>query len=148
METASFKIEGMTCASCVSHIEHDLKKTKGVHHVMVNFAMEQAAIHYDPAQVSEKELIEVIKRTGYKADPLESKDHHDPHSGHEDHSAHAGAESSEQVIKRRSLFILSAVLSVPLLLMSFFINWKFEHHAMLVLAASILLVGKEFFVWL
>ncbi len=146
METANFKIEGMTCASCVNHIESDLKKTKGVHHVMVNFAMEQASIHYDPAQVSEKELIEVVKKTGYKAEPVESKNHHDPHQGHEDHSAHAGAESSEQVKKRRNLFILSAVLSVPLLLMSFLVDWEFEHYAMFVLAALILLVGKEFFV--
>jgi len=35
------QIGGMTCASCAAVIEHDLKKTKGVNSVNVNFATEK-----------------------------------------------------------------------------------------------------------
>jgi len=35
-------IHGMTCASCVAHIEKDLGKKDGVKNARVNFALEQA----------------------------------------------------------------------------------------------------------
>lgn len=158
----TLKITGMNCASCVNHIETDLKKVKGVHHATVNLVMEQASVHYDPALVSEKQLVETVKKTGYKAEVLKSAPmHHAGHAGlpmfpndahtnhgaqHEDHSAHAAAEGSDLVKQRRNRVILSALLSVPLLLMSFVFEWEYEATAMLILAAAILVVGKEFFI--
>ena len=59
-------ILGMHCASCAQRIETSLKKLKGVKYVAVNLASELAAIEFDEKQVSEQEIINVIKRLGYK----------------------------------------------------------------------------------
>jgi len=58
--TIEFNISGMTCASCVMHIEGDLKKKKGVHEAMVNFASETGKVMFDPAQISEMEILETV----------------------------------------------------------------------------------------
>ncbi len=145
MQTALYNIKGMNCASCVNHIETDLKKLKGVHHVAVNFALEQASIHYDPSLISEQDFIETIRRAGYKAEPAHNNEDHHGHGGHEDHSAHASAESIGQVVERRNRFLASAILSIPLLIMSFAVDWAYEGYAMMALALIILVIGKEFF---
>ena len=36
----TFPIQGMTCASCVNHVEQGLKKVPGVSEVQVNLATE------------------------------------------------------------------------------------------------------------
>ena len=40
-------IEGMTCASCVSHVEGALNEVEGVTLVTVNLATEQATVEFD-----------------------------------------------------------------------------------------------------
>jgi Cu+-exporting ATPase len=59
-------IEGMTCASCATRIEKKLNRLDGVA-ATVNFASEQAAITFDPAQVSVNDLIGTIEAIGYHA---------------------------------------------------------------------------------
>ena len=51
MEKITFKIEGMTCASCAAVIEHDLKKAKGVASASVNYATEKAYVEFNPAEI-------------------------------------------------------------------------------------------------
>ena len=38
-------VEGMTCASCVAHVEHALAEVPGVTEVAVNLATEKASIN-------------------------------------------------------------------------------------------------------
>jgi Cu+-exporting ATPase len=59
-------IEGMSCASCATRIEKRLNKLDGVA-ASVNFATEQAAVRFDPAQVSLGELIAAVEAAGYHA---------------------------------------------------------------------------------
>ncbi len=61
----TFKLGGMTCASCVQTIEGALKKAKGVIAASVNLATEQATVEFDPALTNKKELEKVIDGTGY-----------------------------------------------------------------------------------
>lgn len=49
--SASLKIEGMTCASCAIRIEKGLGKVEGVKQANVNYAMEKATVTYDPSKV-------------------------------------------------------------------------------------------------
>lgn len=44
--TAIFPVRGMSCASCVSRVEHALKKVPGVVSVVVNLASEKATVEY------------------------------------------------------------------------------------------------------
>ena len=59
------KISGMHCAACAQTIEKALLKAEGVGKAAVNFATETAYIEYDDNKVSEENLAEIIKQTGY-----------------------------------------------------------------------------------
>jgi Cu+-exporting ATPase len=58
-------VTGMTCASCVSHVQNALSERKGVIGASVNFAAEKAAVLYDPAIVSVVELMKAVIDEGY-----------------------------------------------------------------------------------
>jgi len=61
----ALKIVGMTCTSCAQTVEKALAKAKGVSKTSVNFATETAYIEYDDRATGEKELVEIVKGTGY-----------------------------------------------------------------------------------
>ena len=58
-------ISGMTCASCVSHVEGALKDLPGTSNVVVNLATNKANLSYDPERVSIKEMQHAIENVGY-----------------------------------------------------------------------------------
>jgi len=58
-------IKGMTCASCVAHVEHGLKETPGVSKAVVNLATERATVQYDPAQGTVPDLVWHVQDAGY-----------------------------------------------------------------------------------
>ncbi len=60
-------IGGMTCASCVRHVEGALKSVPGVGAVTVNLATGKAAVEYDPTQASIGDLKKVVEDVGYSA---------------------------------------------------------------------------------
>lgn len=72
-KTITLKITGMTCAGCASHIHKALSATNGVINDEVKFPGNLAVIKYDPSKISEKEIISVIEKTGYKAEIIIEK---------------------------------------------------------------------------
>ena len=66
-------VEGMTCASCVVHVEGALRGVPGVSSVRVNLATEKAALELDPGEVSPQALVEAVDGAGYSI-PLERTD--------------------------------------------------------------------------
>ncbi len=58
-------VEGMTCAACALRIERKLGKTVGVSEAGVNYAAAEAVIRVDSDQSSVRELVDVIRKTGY-----------------------------------------------------------------------------------
>ncbi len=64
--TLELPIEGMTCASCANRIEKKLNRIDGVQ-AAVNYATEQAAVHYDPGRVTPEQLVAVVEGIGYRA---------------------------------------------------------------------------------
>ncbi|MEO6866403.1 MAG: heavy metal translocating P-type ATPase [Gaiellales bacterium] len=67
MQHVDLPIEGMTCSSCVASVEKSLAALDGVSAASVNFATEQAAVDYDPAVVSPKQLVAAVESAGYSA---------------------------------------------------------------------------------
>ena len=59
------KITGMHCASCSLTVQDALSKAEGVKKAYVNFATSNAYIEYDEKTTNEKELVKVVKGTGY-----------------------------------------------------------------------------------
>jgi Cu+-exporting ATPase len=58
-------IQGMTCASCVTHVAHGLEKVSGVAEVQVNLATEKATVAFDNGAVPLTTLIQAVRETGY-----------------------------------------------------------------------------------
>ncbi|MFH1140649.1 MAG: copper ion binding protein, partial [Chloroflexota bacterium] len=61
------RVDGMTCASCVAHVEGALKEVDGVADARVNLATEKATVEYNIATAGLKDLVEAIDGAGYKA---------------------------------------------------------------------------------
>src|SRR3989344_8089653 len=65
METKTYNIKGMHCASCAATIEKTLKKVAGVHDVQANFGTETAKVSFDDSKTSAQELSKKIEPLGY-----------------------------------------------------------------------------------
>ncbi len=69
-QVTDLAIEGMTCASCVAHVEKKLTRLSGVAAASVNLATEKARVSYDPASVTLSRLVGAVESAGYRARPL------------------------------------------------------------------------------
>ncbi|SVA91284.1 uncharacterized protein METZ01_LOCUS144138, partial [marine metagenome] len=65
-EKTSLTIGGMTCASCVMHVEHALKGIAGVQMAQVNLATEKASVVFIPGFVSLGAMRIAIEDAGYQ----------------------------------------------------------------------------------
>ncbi len=61
-----FKISGMHCVSCSKIIEMELKDK--VKSISINHETGKAVIDFDENKISEKEIKEMIKQSGYRAE--------------------------------------------------------------------------------
>ncbi|MEZ5124093.1 MAG: heavy metal translocating P-type ATPase [Solirubrobacterales bacterium] len=114
-EHLELPITGMTCASCANRIERRLNKLEGVT-ASVNYATERATVDFDPGAVAPQQLVEAVEAAGYQA-VLPSRE-----------PAAAPEEADETAALRRRLLI-SAALTLPVLLLSMipplqFDNWQ------------------------
>ncbi|MFS0577159.1 heavy metal translocating P-type ATPase [Sporosarcina sp. 179-K 3D1 HS] len=119
-EEADFKITGMTCAACSSRIEKGLARMEGVQSATVNLALETGKVMYDPSLLRPEDFIEKIRKLGYDAE-LKSEQR----EGTEDHR-------QVEIRHKKRLFIISAILSFPLLWTMFshfsFTSWMYVPH--------------------
>ena len=58
-------VTGMTCASCVHHVEKALRRVKGVATVNVNLATEKATVAFDPAVATLPSMRTAVEHAGY-----------------------------------------------------------------------------------
>jgi Cu+-exporting ATPase len=113
-------IGGMTCASCAARIEKKLNKLDGVT-AAVNFATEKALVSF-PGGVRPGELIATVEQAGYTAalpepEPAEPAERSEP------------AEARDQTAALRQRLLVSAVLTVPVVVLAMvpalqFRNWQ------------------------
>ncbi|MGP5218954.1 heavy-metal-associated domain-containing protein [Arthrobacter rhombi] len=61
------RAEGFSCPSCVSKIEKQVGKLKGVENVKVHFASARIEVDHDESKVSVDDIVAVIAKAGYKA---------------------------------------------------------------------------------
>jgi P-type Cu+ transporter len=106
-------ITGMTCASCANRIERKLNKLDNVT-ATVNYATETATVEYGDG-VTTEQLVDTVAAAGYQA--VVPTDEPEP------------AEDADPTASLRLRLIVSAILSVPVLLISMisplqFDNWQ------------------------
>nr|MBI2904926.1 copper ion binding protein [Chloroflexota bacterium] len=70
-KSLSLPVQGMTCASCVSHVEGALRELPGVSNVAVNLATNKASLIFDPAQVTVADMMRVVDDVGYSVPAAE-----------------------------------------------------------------------------
>lgn len=70
----SLLVSGMHCSSCAGLIERGLKKLPGVKEAHVNFAAEKALVVFDQGLVSNQQIIDRVRKTGYSAQIADSVD--------------------------------------------------------------------------
>ncbi|WP_366183757.1 mercuric transport protein MerTP [Flavobacterium ovatum] len=66
LQKVEFKIDGMTCEACASHISNEVNKVNGVYLVTPSFQYKNISIQFDNTKTNESELLKTIKETGYK----------------------------------------------------------------------------------
>src|SRR5207245_7168914 len=106
-------IEGMSCASCVTKIEHGLSAVPGVSRAAVNLATEKATVEYQPGVTDPAAIQEAIRSLGYApvlpaapaAQAIVSPE-----------SREARKQAAYRALKRR--FWLPAALSFPAILLA------------------------------
>jgi Cu+-exporting ATPase len=138
-------IEGMTCASCAMRVEKGLKRLSGVTESQVNLATERATVEYQPALVSLEDILAKIEALGYQAHPFCSTQHFSttPTAGTQEAFAQSSrvrsAGKEAEIQHKRLLFLMSCVLTIPVLLFNMVIPRAFpgEGVVLLVLATPI-----------
>ena len=125
-------IGGMTCASCAARVEKKLNRMDGVT-ATVNFATEKAKVSY-PAGIQVADLIATVVKTGYTAE--------EPAPPQPEPAEEEAAEDPE-LASYRQRFTVSALLALPVVLLSMipalqFDNWQW---LALTLAAPVVVWG-------
>ncbi|MCX5184760.1 cation-translocating P-type ATPase [Streptomyces sp. NBC_00268] len=129
-------IGGMTCASCAARVEKKLNRMDGVT-ATVNFATEKAKVSY-PVGVQVADLIATVVKTGYTAaEPPPPR----PETPEAATDADAGVDPELASLRER--LVVSALLALPVVLMSMvpalqFDNWQWLS---LTLAAPVVVWG-------
>ncbi|MCD8838893.1 heavy metal translocating P-type ATPase [Staphylococcus arlettae] len=105
-ETTELDVLGMTCAACSTRVEKILNRTDGVSQANVNLTTEQANIAYNPEVTTPEALIARIQNIGYDAQLKAT-------------ARDKVSQKSKELKRKRLKLIISAILSLPLLLTMF-----------------------------
>jgi Cu+-exporting ATPase len=123
-------IEGMTCASCVARIERRLNDLDGVA-ATVNLATETATVELDPGLATPESLVEAVEQAGYEARlPVPGTERTD-------------SPASRAAAALRTRLVVSAVLSVPVVVLAMVSSLQFDYWqwVSLALATPVVLWG-------
>jgi mercuric ion transport protein len=70
MEKATFKVKGMTCASCETTIKLALERDPGVGRAEVSYDRGEAVVEYDPRKTGPEKIRQTIDDTGYSCEAV------------------------------------------------------------------------------
>jgi Cu+-exporting ATPase len=64
--TLTLPVNGMSCASCVTHVGEALRSVDSVSEVNVNLAAKQATVTFDDDRAEVRDLVDAFGQTGYE----------------------------------------------------------------------------------
>jgi copper chaperone CopZ len=73
MTTQEFKLENLSCPSCVMHIEA-MEDKAGISKVDANFKKQTMTVRYDEALQTPGDIVKLVSEMGYIAIPHQSAD--------------------------------------------------------------------------
>ena len=104
-EKVTLAVGGMTCASCVAHVEGALRGVKGVVSAGVNLATERATVKYVPGVAGISDMRHAVVEAGYTVLSVVGEDHDE-------------AATPKDVSILRTKFVLSLVVAVTIMALS------------------------------
>lgn len=137
IETTSFPVLGMTCASCAVSVESMIGAQTGVKQAEVNYATQKVKVTYDAGVIQPEGMQKVVQSIGYDLILDTEK----------------GNEKQEQVqadnykaLKKR--IIAAGILTIPVVVIGMlFMDMPYANYIMLVLSAPVVFYfGKDFFI--
>jgi Cu+-exporting ATPase len=121
VEHVVLTIGGMTCSSCAARIERKLNRLDGVT-ATVNFATETAAVAYDPLRIDPQAMVATVETTGYTATLSEP-----PAQSGGSGDATRDQTLGDEIDNLRQRLLVSALLSVPVVLLAMIPALQFRH---------------------
>ncbi len=114
MASVVLSVRGMSCASCVAHVELALRELPGVSHVVVNLATGTARVEYTPGVVLVDQMKQAVRDIGYEVtEKVEAEEVVDRER-----------EERQQEIRRQGLYLLfAAPVSLIIMLGTFRDYW-------------------------
>lgn len=100
MEKMVLSIAGMSCVACAGRIEKTLRGIDGIESAVVNFSLEELTVVFDPGRVTLREIETHVRNLGYGI-------RHD-------------SQEEDDLATQRNWFIISLVLSLPIMAAMFF----------------------------
>ncbi|OJV33306.1 MAG: copper-translocating P-type ATPase [Bacteroidales bacterium 36-12] len=67
MKSDVFDIKGMSCSSCVAHVEKAVSKLEGIQALNVNLLTNSMSVRYDENDITASKIEDVVKDAGYEA---------------------------------------------------------------------------------
>ena len=67
MKVEKYDVTGMTCASCVAHVEKSVRKLEGVETVEVNLLTNSMVVHFNELQLNSTFIEKSVESAGYEA---------------------------------------------------------------------------------
>ena len=107
------ELGGMTCASCAMRVEKKLNKLPGVT-ATVNYATEKATINL-PADILISDAIAAVESSGYTAQEVKQEKENEPEA------------KDEPEVELRNRLIISAALTIPVVLMAMIPALQFDY---------------------
>ena len=72
---SNFNITGMTCSSCVSHVEKAVNKIDGIKKVNVNLLSNSMIVEFDENQTNNEAIAKAVIDAGYGVNIIKNKKH-------------------------------------------------------------------------
>ena len=120
MNTETYGVKGMHCASCSAMIEKTFKKVEGVYLAEVNYGTEKAKVSFDPSKTNPRDLSKHIEPLGYSLEiPVTAEEMGMSES---EHSAHLGLnQSKKEKIAEVSDMRVKVFSAIPLAIFAAFV---------------------------
>ncbi|MGZ5279387.1 MAG: copper ion binding protein, partial [Pseudobdellovibrionaceae bacterium] len=128
-EELDFRVTGMTCSSCISHVEEFLAEIPGLLESSVNLGTEKAHVKVIKGMVTKEQLKKAIEDAGYEA-------HFE-----EGNISSINEEKEKEIQKDKIKLLISTALTLPLVLPMlaepFGLNWMLPAWIQLLLATPV-----------
>lgn len=130
-----YNVLGMSCASCVAHVQKALQKEKGVTDARVNLANHVAQIEFDPKTTSPQKLKKAVDSIGFEL-IIEGKTKDE-----------IKAIQAEDLSGLKHKTLLAVIFIIPLATIAMgFHTMPYANYIMWVLATPFLYFGSQFYI--